>query len=363
MRLVFLTEAPVPHMVKLCEALNKLIDTQFIFFGTLHKGRQSFYKLKVPENAIMLDQVRQLGTKKYCKNLSSKLSEFNPDVIITSGFTQWISLQAYLWALKHGKQCYVFAEIPQFKKGKKKLFQFIHGFFYSIIFRVFNKITGILAVSNHAYEFYGKKMGLSRVFQTTYPIDFETFAIHDIKRDLDSFNILFAHRLIDEYNPILAIKVFDQLSHKYPHIRMFMNANGPLYEQCKHYIQKRKLEDKVIFIEGVETWKELAQYYERCSVSLTTAWYSNGNLSILECMASGMGIVLTDRVLFNAPIIQKSKSGFVVPCEFSDIERALEQYIKEPNLAVRHGRTNRQIAKSYRADAIAQNILTHIGAV
>jgi glycosyltransferase involved in cell wall biosynthesis len=113
------------------------------------------------------------------------------------------------------------------------------------------------------------------------------------------------------------------------------------------YISAAGLNDKVNFI-GNKPNAELPAYLNSSDVYLSTSLSDGTSLSLLEAMACGLGLVLTD-----VPAIREwagSENGIIIPRDDPDaVADALDKYYLERGLIERHGAHNIKIA-SMRAD-------------
>lgn len=134
------------------------------------------------------------------------------------------------------------------------------------------------------------------------------------------------------YNPILAIKVLEELLKEYPKAELCMV--GPqkdhTYKECVDYAKKHKLPVKFTGKLVKREWLELSADYD---IFLNTTNIDNAPVSIVEAMALGLPIVST-KVGGIAYLLQHKKSAFLVPP--ADVEAmlvAVKKLLKNPALA------------------------------
>jgi glycosyltransferase involved in cell wall biosynthesis len=56
-------------------------------------------------------------------------------------------------------------------------------------------------------------------------------------------------------------------------------------------INELHIKDHVCFLDQVNSWEEMHLIYKESDIMIFPALFSNGNYTILEAMASGMGLV------------------------------------------------------------------------
>jgi glycosyltransferase involved in cell wall biosynthesis len=122
-----------------------------------------------------------------------------------------------------------------------------------------------------------------------------------------------------------------------------MNAAGELGELCRARIAELGIGDAVEFLTNLKSWSELHKVYACCDILILPANFSNGNFTILEAMASGMGVVVSDRVLGIGKMVVDKKNGFnCEPTTEAFLER-IERYIQQPELLKTHAEINRPL--------------------
>ena len=95
----------------------------------------------------------------------------------------------------------------------------------------------------------------TKVVSLPYPQDIEAYFYHPLrdKHIGDHIVVLFANRLIDRYQPLLALEALNLLNQRYQNITMLMNNEGPLKNECLAYIKSNKL-NNVEFLDNITSW-------------------------------------------------------------------------------------------------------------
>jgi glycosyltransferase involved in cell wall biosynthesis len=122
-----------------------------------------------------------------------------------------------------------------------------------------------------------------------------------------------------------------------------MNSDGELLSDVKTEISRLNLDDNVSFITGLSNWIELGEIYRKCDVLFLPAKFSNGNFTIIEAMASGMGIVISDQVLGVGNMIIDDVNGYRTNNSVEELASRLIKYIDCPSLISEHAEKNREI--------------------
>ncbi len=91
--------------------------------------------------------------------------------------------------------------------------------------------------------------------------------------------------------------------------------------------------------------KDVRPDLERCSVYVLPSYREGMPRSVLEAMAMGRAIVTTDAPGCREPVIQGENGFLVPPRDPVALEKAMEKFILDPELAVRMGRRSVEIAR------------------
>ena len=82
------------------------------------------------------------------------------------------------------------------------------------------------------------------------------------------------------------------------------------------------------------------------------AIHSNGNASVIEAMASGMGVVISNSIVYTSNFV-KQNSGFVVSPNEIDFSEAVESYLEKPSLLSDNVLSNRKAVQHRRFEPCA----------
>jgi len=351
-KLVYLSSIAAPHQLRLAEQLREHFDAQFWFYEHTGQGRPAWWKLPLPENCRVLDGVRGKSTSRYyCKNLVQQLAEWDPDVVMLGGFLIPSNYLAYRWAKQNGKKVVVFTETfrTQGQLRGKSLASRLIAIAYSKIDALF---------TCHANAAHQMREVLPRLKERThtarYAADIDDYFNHPTRNVKEGYTYLFPNRLTEDYNPLLAIDIFHDIQRRYPASQLRMNPQGELHAACQRRIEELGLERSAKFLSDIKSWDEMPQVYRDADILLFPAKFSNGNLTILECMASGMGIIVSDQIQGQTDLISQGKGGFVCRAERSEFLVAIQQYIDNPSLLVSHAKINRELVRPLSAAGTAK---------
>lgn len=342
-KLAFISNMPAPYQVKFCYALNEYFDAQFWFYEGIRSDREQWWKIPLGEKCKIIPHVYfKSSGRYYTKTHLQWLKKFNPDIVILGGFSIPANFSAYNWAKRNNKKVVVYTEISRTKKGALRQ----PGWEWGVLKTLYQDIDAVFAINTDSYhqfrDFFGfgEKVKLAR-----YASDLEPFFTHALRQPKEAYNLLFANRLTELYNPLAAIRILKKVQEKYPTTTMQMNASGELRADCEALISELGLQNQVHFLGAIESWDEMHRVYENSDILLLPAKFSNGNFTIYEAMASGMGIVISDQVLGNGREVVNGENGFNVSLDEDLMAEKIIEYIETPALFHQHAAHNRLLVK------------------
>jgi len=341
LKLVFISTRIAPYQVKLCYALQEYFDAELWFYeGT--GGRPSWWNVDLGDKCKVLNGVFYKRNAKYITfNHLKFLNKVQPDIVMLAGFTIPANYLAYLWAKFLNKKIIVFVEVSSKKnriRGK--------SFGYKLIKTLYSGIDLVMADKFDAYEQFKYTFNFgSKVVAAYYPADINNYLNHPLRSKKEKYTILFGSRLVEKYNPLFALDVFYEVNKRYKNTILKLNAQGDLREACEKKISELRLQDCVFFLDDIKKWEDIDTIYRETDILIFPAIFSHGNILITECMASGMGIVISNKILGNGRLIVNNYNGFNLELNKESFVNAVISYIENPDLLKKHGSINKELAK------------------
>lgn len=342
-KLVFISNMPAPYQVKFCYALNEYFDAQFWFYEPV-TGRDSFWQVPAGDKCRIIPGVFQpVNGRYYTRTHLAWLDAFAPDIVMLGGFSIPANYLAYRWAKKRGKKVVVATEVSRTAKGVLRG----DNFGWKLLRRMYAGIDAVFALTEDTYTQFKTVLGFGdKVVQARYASDLDACLLHPLRStEQQPRTILFANRLIPIYNPLAAIRIFHKVRLQFTQVHMHMNASGVLRSDCEQLIQQLNLTGAVTFLDNVPSWESLHEVYAAADILLLPATFSNGNFTIYEAMASGMGIVISDSVLGNGRKVVNGINGFNLPADESLFAEKIIAYIRNPQLLREHALYNRKLVQ------------------
>ncbi|SKB60494.1 Glycosyltransferase involved in cell wall bisynthesis [Salegentibacter holothuriorum] len=152
------------------------------------------------------------------------------------------------------------------------------------------------------------------------------------KRKILKPKLLWVRAFAEIYNPILAIKVLEELLKKYPEAELCMVGpeKDESYKKCGNYAEKNKLRVKFAGKLTKSEWSKLSKEYD---IFLNTTNVDNTPVSLIEAMALGFPIISTN--VGGIPyLLQDQETGLLVPPKNkSAMVDAISNLLENPHLA------------------------------
>ncbi len=197
------------------------------------------------------------------------------------------------------------------------------------------------------YEQYTNDFGFEqgKVVIARYPQDIDDNLHHNLRTAKKNAVFIFPNRLNDTYNPLFALRVFQRINEKYPDTKMLMNESGYLKKECQAFIKKSGLGNSVKFLDSIKKWDDLPELYEQADIALFTAVDSNGPNTLIECMASGMGVVASKYIHNIQAYARAGENCFICDLKEDDYLHAVVQYMENEQLLSEHGALSKEFVK------------------
>ena len=355
-KLVYISSIAVPHQINFCNALQDYFDARFWFYEKPVRTRGSWWQTNMGDYCKILQSVlfakSGIFEARYiAPGINKDLAHFDPDIVMLGGFSIPGNYLAYRWARRKGKKIIVFTERSRDNKGNLRK----RGLAWRLLHWLYRDIDAVIVCANDALpQFRDEFCFGDKVLVGRYAADLDAYFEHPLRVAKPAYTYLFANRMTEIYNPIGAIEIFNTVLKKYPGSKLVINAAGELGELCRNRLTELGIRDSVEFLTDLTSWTELHKVYVRCDILILPAYFSNGNFTILEAMASGMGVVVSDKVLGIGKLIEDEKNGYNCEPTIEAFLNRIERYIEQPELFNKHAQINRSLVEPLSAKGTAR---------
>ncbi len=365
---VFISSMASPYQVKFCYALQSYFDTEFWFYVKRETNRPLWWEVDLGDKCIILsDAIKFIKIKNvpdfgYMSiKMIYRLIQTKPDIVVFGGFMPWHVFGVFIAKLINAKVAimteparlvnseeHIGQELLTQSNARRKLNLINHLFRHVDLFIG----MGLVAKNQLINEF---KFDEQKVISLPYPQDIDKYYDHPlrIKKPKDKITLLFANRLIERYHPLMALAIYQRLKKEYPHVILLMNNEGSLKQMCLDYIEENKLVD-ITFLDQIISWDEMHLIYQKADILILPCDYSNGNGSIIEAKASGMGMVISNRINNIERHSIDNVNCFICELNIEAFVDALKKYLDDPSLLYKHGISSRKLVAYKRNDNMAK---------
>ncbi|MBU0477434.1 glycosyltransferase [bacterium] len=186
--------------------------------------------------------------------------------------------------------------------------------------RVLAGITNkIIAVSEAVKDFYVKKIGISedKIITIYNGVDipkFQTYVNINKKREefgikSDDKVITTIGRLHQQKGHVCFLKAAQIIGKKNLNVKFLIVGDGPLKKQLRSMSEDLEISKNVIFA-GLR--EDIPQILAMSDISVLTSLREGFSITILESMAAGKPVVVTD-VGGNSEVVKHGETGFIIP--------------------------------------------------
>jgi glycosyltransferase involved in cell wall biosynthesis len=144
------------------------------------------------------------------------------------------------------------------------------------------------------------------------------------------------------------LKALPKVRLEVPNVYVLLIGSGPLEKELRKLVEVLKLESIVKFIGEVPN-EEMPSYLNASDLYVSSSLSDGTSLSLLEAMACGLPVVVTD-VPAILEWVADGENGLVVPRKsVEELAQAIIHLLKNEDIAIEMGKKNFEIAKE-RAD-------------
>ena len=355
-RLLFINNMAAPYQIKFGKELQEYFEAEIWFYVQLEKNRPKWWAMPLGDNCKVLKGSFYLPGLNYNNlGLLKQVKSYKPDIILLGGFFLPTHFIIKRWAKKNAVKVIVLSE--RIRLGQENSFKNILKInFKKLTFSLFKDIDLLFAMGEKPSEQYIHQFGFNenKVVVVQYPQDIDKNLQHDLRETKKDINLIFPNRLDFTYNPLFALQVFALVHKMYPTTRLSMNAVGELRDKCDGFIENNDLMSSVSFLEGIKSWDDLSEIYRSADIALFTATDSNGPNTLIECMASGTGVVLSNHIYNTSSYAKDGENCFICDLNINCFVESITKYIEEDGLIAKHGKLSKKLVSNRSVKATAK---------
>jgi len=169
--------------------------------------------------------------------------------------------------------------------------------------------------------------------------------------------ILFLSRLHPKKGLDLLLAAFAQLRAQVPDVALVLGGAGEedFVERLRQQARDLGIDSYVVwagFLEGES--KQAAM--EEADVFVLPSYSENFGVAVVEAMAAGLPVVLSDHVALHREVAAAG-AGLVVPCEVAPLSDALLRLLQNPSLRVEAARNGKRLAESFSPAKVGEHLI------
>jgi glycosyltransferase involved in cell wall biosynthesis len=248
-----------------------------------HKNIQVFFE---PDHKINAEKtLTKLAYLKYVKILKKIIRQFQPDILHAHYATSY----GLVGALSGFHPFVISAWGTDVMKFPDKNFVA-----RSILSFNFKKAALLCATSNTIKE-YISRITKKTVTVIPFGIDTDTFAPKKVKTLFNEGDVVLGSIKPIEiiYNIDVLIQAFATLSARHPRLKLLIVGEGALQNRFEQLCVQLGISEKVVFT-GRIPFSEISSYYNMIDVLVNISEYESFGVSVIEAMACGKPVVVTN---------------------------------------------------------------------
>lgn len=287
-----------------------------------------------------------------------KILEFNPDIIIvntrfflTSALGVCIAkkLKRKIILIEHGSD-HLKLPIPLFNK-LSELYEHLISFFMKL------NVDKFFGVSKSASSWL-EHFKINSSGEIYNGISNDITADENFILPADSFNVVYAGRLLEQKGASYLAKAINQLSKTYPSIKLYIAGDGELFEKLKAEYSN----NNSIILLGALDYPKVISLIRQAHIIAVPSYYPEGLPTIiLEAGINSIAVVSTNQGGIKELIINNVSGIIVEPRSSNGLVNAIEElYLNKDKRILLGSNLNKIVNENYLWDRITENLLVKI---
>jgi glycosyltransferase involved in cell wall biosynthesis len=263
----------------------------------------------------------ELSKKTIKKALFNKFSEVNPDIVIGGSIVFYSGALGLRWAKNHGKKFIMFDDAKPSNVKRSRYVQRIKDI-------ITGEIDALWLPSRDYFAEYGALYSQQDIhfFYGYNTIDNKQFQPKEAKR-FDNRKIICVARLVPIKNLANLLRAWKSVEDLNTGNELIILGDGNLLDELKGLTSKFGLH-YVRFL-GAQPNSSIPQYLMDADAFVLPSWSESWGLVVNEAMASGLPVLLSDKVNAADTLLKDGVNGFrFSPSNVSDISEKLKKFIQ-----------------------------------
>ena len=359
MRVVFLSNSPVPYQRELLEAIERegQLEVHPFFLGSRDPGRAWPDPRAIPRTRI-LPALAVPGAPPELAlhwSLPSELRRIHADIAIVCGYSQ-AAFQLGMATLV-GSRCpfVLWSELPRIGVGAAPVRLVRRALIAPVEFS-----RGVLAIGQRAAEAW-RQILRPRIPVANFPYvcDVERYlALPRRPRGARPFTLLFVGQLIERKGVDLLLHAFIAACARRSDLQLRLAGEGPLRARLEAMVPPG-LRTRIEFC-GFVPWEALPALYADADALVLPSRHDGWGLVVNEALASGIPVIASEAVGAGLDLLRDGAAGLRVPV--GDCAALAEALVRIPETAEQMGRAARALAAKLSPADAARRLFTLLSA-
>lgn len=353
MKITIITNIPAPYRIPIYEIIaNKYGNDFLVIFASKSEANRSWNLNKFNFNHLFLKEnvkAKKDGFNYVHNNIDvlHHLKEFNPDVVITTGFNP-THLYAWLYSLVLRKK-----HIPMtdgWLESEKNL-SFIHKFVRKLVFKTSNAFIGASKNSLLLYKSYG--IDEKKLFKSHLCIDNKRFHNSISFKDRE-YDLMFSGQFTERKLPFLFADTAQKVSKRIKNLKVLILGDGPLKEEFFSKLQEYNIN---YHYAGFVSQEELPKFYSNSKLFLFTTRLDPWGVVVNEALASGTPVITTKYAGVVNDLLIDKLNGSVLEIDSDQWSKHVIEILSNINLWQVLSLNAKESVKEFNFDNAAKGII------
>lgn len=234
-------------------------------------------------------------------NIYEKLSDYNPDVIITSGFNPTMIL-AWIWSRLKRRKHIVFSDA---NIHSEKDLSVLHKLTRKLIFRWSDAFIGASNKTLALFKQYN--VPESKMFKSCLSVDNDKFVMKYFEEK--EYDLMFCGQFIERKNPLFFVDLAVKINNEKTGIKLLLLGDGPLKNKCLELLDKNEVN---YFDAGFVQPEYLPVFYAKSKLFIFPTKRDAWGLVANEALASGVPVLVTSFAGSANELVLDGYNGYVL---------------------------------------------------
>lgn len=337
-KILLVTNIPAPYRVPVFDIISEHAADFLVYY---RRDTESNRKWKIPQI-----KHRHLFGNRGDKSLLQILRSFNPDVIITSGFTPLMLICWVYSVLKNRKHAVM---TDSWLRTINRM-----SIFHKAIRRIVFLRTDVFICTGIKGRRYLMQYGVQPEKIFTSPLAVNNDLFERSAKSPREFDLMYSGQFTENKLPFFMCEVVRKVKECYPQVRLLLIGSGPLEKELLNKLDEMKVSYEYA---GFIQQEELPRYYSRARVLLFPTNFDAWGIVANEAMASGTPVVTCNNAGCAGDLVLHGKNGFVLPLDARKWAEHTLKLLTDEELHSRMSRESLRKVKSYSFRRAADEII------